>query len=88
MQASIRNYLSDIGRRGGKKSRRRLTVQQAQDMVRVREARRAFARYRTRCFWSTAPDYGITLKDVKWVGEQLCRYGDREAFYIGQKLCR
>ena len=83
----IRNYLSEIGRRGGKKSRR-LDSATARDMVRVREARRAFRRYRAQCFWSSPPDLEIRLEDVGWVAEQLMKYGDRQAWRIGARLCR
>ncbi len=56
-------------------------------MVRVREARRAFARYRTECFWSYRPDLVIQLSDVPWVAEQLRKNGGREAWMIARKLC-
>jgi hypothetical protein len=83
----IREYLAEIGRRGGQKSRRALDSETARDMVRVREARRAFRRYRVRCFWSSPPDLVITLEDVPWVAEQLMRHGDRQAWRIGARLC-
>lgn len=57
-------------------------------MVRVREARRAYRRFRTTCFWSYAPDLVITAADVPWVAEQLMRNGDREAYLAGDRLCR
>ena len=38
-------------------------------MVKVREARRAFRRFRVRCFWSYRPDLEIGLEDVPWVAE-------------------
>jgi hypothetical protein len=57
-------------------------------MVRVREARRAFRRYRTMCFWSCRPDLQIGLPDVPWVAEQLMKHGDRAAWRIGARLCR
>lgn len=88
MDRSTRNYLSDIGRRGGTKSRRTLDSSTARDMVRVREARRAFERYHTRCFWSYRKDLKITLGDVEWVAEQLMKHGDREAWITAQSLCR
>ena len=84
----IRKYLSEIGRKGGRKSRRVLDSATARNMVRVREARRAFRRYRVRCFWSSPPDLEIRLEDVPWVADQLMRYGDREAWHIGARLCR
>ena len=80
----IKEYLAEIGRRGGRKSRRHLDS----DTVRIREARRAFRRYRVRCFWSSPPGLEIKLEDVPWVAEQLMRYGDREAWHIGARLCR
>jgi hypothetical protein len=81
-------YLAQIGARGGRISRRTLDPDTARNMVRVREARRAFARYRAQCFWSFRPDLRITLPDVPWVAEQLMRHGDREAWRVGSRLCR
>lgn len=85
---SIRRYLAEIGSRGGRKSRRTLDPETARTMVRVREARRAFRRFRTTCFWSCRPDLVITAADVPWVAEQLKKHGNREAWDMGVKLCR
>ncbi len=84
----IRRYLATIGSRGGRKSRRALDTESARAMVRVREARRAFRRFRVTCFWSYRPDLVITAHDIPWVAEQLMRHGNREAWRIGAKLCR
>ena len=65
-----RIYLSEIGRRGGRASRRRLSTESARDMVRVREAQRAFRELHAQCFWSEDPDYRVTLADVPWVAER------------------
>lgn len=86
--ASIQRYLAQIGRRGGLKSRRALDPETAREMVRVREAQRAFRRFRPTCFWSYRADLRITRADVPWVGEQLMKHGNREAWRIGAKLCR
>ena len=86
--SSIRRYLAEIGSRGGRKSRRTLDPETARTMVRVREARRAFRRFRTTCFWSCRPDLVITADDVEWVAEQLKKHGNREAWLAGVKLCR
>ena len=40
----VKAYLSEIGRKGGQKSRRKLTKAQAQAMVRARTAKRAALR--------------------------------------------
>ena len=88
MEDPVREYLAEIGRRGGRKSRRRLDSETARDMVRVREARRAFRRFRTSCFWSYRPDLEIGLDDVGWVAETLMKHGNREAWEIGRRLCR
>ena len=49
MDPEVRKYLSAIGQRGGRKSRRVLDTETARQMVRAREARRAqrrrYARY-------------------------------------------
>lgn len=86
--SEISRYMAEIGARGGRKSRRRLTSEDARAMVKVREARRAFRRFRTRCFWSYRPDLHIGREDVPWVAEQLMKHGDREAWLIGARLCR
>ena len=84
----IRKYLAEIGARGGRKSRRTLDARTAREMVRVREARRAFRRYRATCFWSYRPDLVITTRDVPWVAEQLMKHGNRESWRAGVRLCR
>jgi hypothetical protein len=88
MDPTVRSYLSAIGRRGGRKSRRSLAPDAARDMVRVREARRAFRRFHTRCFWSYDPDYRISLRDVVWVADQLMKFGGRAGWELGARLCR
>ncbi|WP_434479132.1 hypothetical protein [Gemmatimonas sp.] len=86
--SSVRSYLSEIGRRGGTKSRRTLDPDTARDMVRVREARRAYRTYYASCFWSYRADLVITRDDVAWVAEQLRKHGDRAAWLMAAKLCR
>ena len=84
----VRQYLQQIGRRGGLKSRRALPTATARDMVSVREARRAFRRFRATCFWSYRPDLVIGLDQVRWVVEQLRKHGNREAWRMAERLCR
>lgn len=88
MDDAVREYLARIGGRGGRKSRRTLDSETARDMVRVREARRAYRRFHTLCFWSYRKDLEIGLDDVEWVAETLMKHGNREAWEIGRKLCR
>jgi len=88
MSEHIREYLAEIGRRGGRKSRRTLDSETARNMVRLREARRAYRRFHARCFWSCDPRYVPTLEDVEWVGRELMKNGGREAWEIGARLCR
>lgn len=88
MDNTVRKYLARIGRIGGLKSRRTLDSPTARRMVAVREARRAFRRFRTSCFWSYRPDLVIGVNDVEWVAEQLMKHGNREAWRIGKSLCR
>jgi hypothetical protein len=88
MDALVKQYLRAIGRRGGRNSRRQLTAQQARDMVKVREARRAFRKFHAQCFWSIDPKYVVTLADVPWVAKQLMTYGGRAGWETGAKLCR
>jgi hypothetical protein len=87
MERNLRAYLAEIGRRGGRKSRRALDPEMARAMVRVREARRAYRRFHTECFWSFKPDYDIGLSDIAWVAEQLRKHGGRDAWEVSRKLC-
>ena len=88
MKSTVKAYLAEIGRRGGRKSRRALDPETARAMVRVREARRAYQRFHAACFWSFDPDYRIGPSDVAWVAEQLRRHGGREAWDFARTLCR
>ena len=85
--ANVRRYLAEIGARGGRKSRRALDAQAARNMVSVRQARRAFRRFRSSCFWSYRPDLKIEMADVPWVAEQLMKHGNREAWHVAARLC-
>jgi hypothetical protein len=88
MDPGVRAYLARIGRRGGRKSRRQLDPATARDMVRLREARRAFRRFHAQCFWSYDPDYVVTMRDVPWVAEQLMKFGGRSGWEAAARLCR
>ena len=88
MKQAVHDYLAEIGRRGGRKSRRTLDSETAKNMVRVREARRAFRRFHAECFWSFDPNYLIGLADIPWVIEQLQKNGGREAWGAAARLCR
>jgi hypothetical protein len=88
MKADVRSYLSEIGRRGGRRSRRVLLPETARQMVRLREARRAFRSFHGRCFWSSPKDYVVTADDIVWVAQKLMTHGGREGWRIGARLCR
>ena len=87
MNEAVQEYLAEIGRRGGRKSRRTLDRDTARAMVKVREARRAYRRFHAECFWSFDPNYVVRLSDVPWVVEQLRKHGGREAWNVARKLC-
>jgi len=87
MDEAVRAYFAKIGRKGGRRSRRSLDSETARDMVRVREARRAYRRFHASCFWSHPPGLEIGLEDVPWVAETLMKHGNREAWRIGRSLC-
>lgn len=88
MDRATRRWLAEIGRRGGRKSRRALDPGTARSMVKVREARRAYRRFHAECFWSFDPGYRVAAEDVAWVADQLRRHGGREAWMVGERLCR
>ena len=87
MDENVRRYLAEIGRRGGRKSRRVLDPDKARRMVRVREARRAYRRFHASCFWSSPPDLEIGEEDIEWVADTLRRHGGREAWEVADRLC-
>ncbi len=88
MGDEVREFLARIGRKGGRKSRRTLDPATAREMVRIREARRAYRRFHSRCFWSYPKELDIGAGDVAWVAETLMKHGDREAWEVGHRLCR
>ena len=88
MDNTIHKYLAEIGRRGGRKSRRSLDRETARAMVRVREARRAFREFHATCFWSYRKDLVIGPADVEWVAETLKKNGDMRAWRMAGRLCR
>jgi hypothetical protein len=88
MDKKVKSYLAEIGSRGGKKSRRVLTPEQARRMVAVREARRAFRRHSAEYFWSYRSDAKIEQEDIPWVVRGMQTEGDRRAFEWGRKIRR
>ena len=80
-------YLSRIGRKGGQRSRRTLTPDEARRMVRVREARKLYAKYHTRCFWNAPGDFKPGLAEIDWVAERLRKHGGREGWEAASRLC-
>jgi hypothetical protein len=88
MDSRLRAYFAEIGRRGGRASRRTLSPEMARQMVRVREARRAYRRFFHQCFWSYAPGLKLSAADVPWVAEQLRKHGGRAAWEAAARLCR
>ena len=86
MDDQVRRYLSQIGRKGGRRSRRTLDSETARRMVRLREARRAFRLNHSECFRSYDPDYRIDFDDIDWVAEQLVEYGSPAARQKGREL--
>jgi hypothetical protein len=87
INSEIKAYLAKIGKIGGLRSRRKLSTQQSHQMLRIREARRAFKRFKTLCFWSYNSNLEIKASDIPWVIETLRKNGNREAWKIAEKLC-
>lgn len=84
----ISRYMAEIGRAGGRKSRRRLDREKAHEMVLIREARRAYRQFHSRCFWSSPVDLQVRAADIPWVIEQLRRHGGRAGWERAERLCR
>lgn len=87
MEKALKQYLSEIGRKGGKRSRRKLDPDTAREMVRVREARRAYHRFHALCFWFSPPDLRIGKDDIDWVVAALKKHGNRDAWEVAARLC-
>lgn len=85
---AISAYMAAIGSKGGRKSRRKLDSEQAREMVRLREARRAFRAFHTTCFWSSPKDYTVRTTDIDWVIERLKANGGRAGWERAARLCR
>ena len=83
----VRRYLAEIGRRGGVRSRRKLTSEQAHDMVRLREAKKAFKLFHTECFWYLDPNMKITIRDLPEIVRGLRANGGQRGFLLANKLC-
>lgn len=88
MDSEVKKYLQQIGRRGGAKSRRTLTSDTAREMVRLREARRAYRLFHAMCFWSFDPNYHVTTADIPWVVQHLRAHGARAGWEKAAQLCR
>jgi len=85
---SISEYLSEIGRKGGKKSRRVLSAKDARNMVRVREAGRAFKAFHAQCFWYMPKDMKVMLEDLPEIVRGLRQNGGRRGFLLASRLCQ
>lgn len=86
--SSVSSYLARIGRKGGKRSRRYLSAEEARNMVRVRQARRLFRKFHAQCFWFMRDDMVISLADVPEIVRGLRQNGGREGFSLAARLCR
>lgn len=86
--SDIHDYLARIGRKGGRKSRRVLSSADAREMVRVREARRAFKAFHAQCFWHMREDLLVTREDIPAIIRGLRKNGGRRGFLVAAKLCR
>lgn len=87
-ETAVRKYLAEIGRKGGQKSRRQLSPEEARNMVRLREARRAFRKFHAQCFWFMREDMEITLEDIPEIVRGLQQNGGRQGFLLAARLCR
>jgi len=87
-RSQINSYLSEIGRKGGEKSRRILDSEDAKNMVRIREAKRAFKKYYAQCFWFMREDLEINLENISEIINGLRQNGGRQGFLLAAKLCQ
>jgi hypothetical protein len=85
---TMSDYFARIGSKGGARSRRRLSPEQAKSMVKVREARRAYKSYHAQCFWYMPEDAKIKQSDIPEIVRGLKKNGGRKGFILAAKLCR
>lgn len=88
MAEQVSEYLARIGSRGGKKSRRGLTREQARRMVAVREAQKAYDTHRSEYFWYARDGVKIDEASVPFVVQGLMNEGDRAAFEKARRIKR
>lgn len=88
MNLHVQKYLSQIGQKGGRKSKRELSPEQSRSMLRIREARRAFRNCYAQCFWSFDPNYKVSAQDIPWIMDQLLKNGNQRTMKYVQILCR
>lgn len=79
--------MAAIGSKGGRKSRRQLDPMKAKEMVRLREARKAFRAFHATCFWSNPTDYAVKVTDIEWIIDQLKQNGGRAGWEQAHRLC-
>lgn len=84
---NLRAYFARIGRKGGIRSRRGLSSADARNMVRVREARRAFREFHAQCFWYWRRDMAVTLDDIPEIVRGLRRDGGQKGMLVAARLC-
>lgn len=83
----VKAYLAEIGRRGGQKSRRRLSTGEARQMVLIREAKRTYRKFRHVCFWSYKDSLDLSsLTQIDFVIRVLKKNGGRDAWFSAAKL--
>mgnify|MGYP006449783327 CR=1 FL=1 len=88
MDSQTTQYLREIGQKGGQRSRRALSSEDARAMVRVREARRYYQQFHDRCFWNAPADLVVGREDIDWVAQKLRQNGGRAGWEAASKLCR
>ena len=86
--STISAYFSGIGRKGGSKSKRALSPEDARNMVRIREARRAFRKFYAQCFWYMPRDMKVSAPDIPEIVKGLRQNGGRKGFLTAASLCR
>lgn len=81
-------YRARMSRKGGAKSRRILSSEDARNIVRIREAQRAFDRYYAQCFWYLRSDMKVTISDIPEIVRGLRQNGGRAGYMLAERLCQ
>ena len=83
-----RRKQAEINRCGGEQRKCAPSHEDAQEVVRIREARLAFRQYHAQCFWFMREDMQISATDIPEIAKGLRLHGGHRGMELAERLCR